>query len=370
MNKHSNGSTPRNPICEVYEDNFIAELKHMSSYLDEYNYIGMDTEFPGITVKIGQYTQDFYYKSIKANVDELKLIQLGITLCNSKRESPPNVTTWQFNFQFDIKNDKYSSESLNLLIKSGINFDNLRTKGIPHNLFAEYFIISGLLLNPNVHWISYHGSSDFAYLLKYILNESLPKSEKEFTEKVCLYFPSHYDIKVLIQGKDNLKGGLNKIASVLDIYRTGEEHQAGSDSIVTAAVFFSLISMNILTIESVHSFENIIYGLGEGEDNKETILYTPFENGVLNNKSEFEQKVLANININSTPFVSSRQPPSYTPITTNVNIRPQMYYQYVNYPKGSGTQYMMGNGGINTLNSNLNVNSNNSSVYRNYYNFS
>ena len=348
MNNHyCSGET-----IEVYEDNFVQEIKRMSTYLEEYNYIGMDTEFPGVIVKLSQYSNDFYYKSIKANVDDLKLIQLGITLCNSKGESPA-VSTWQFNFHFDIKKDKFSNESINLLLKSGINFDYLRDKGIHHSLFGEYFIISGLLLNPNVHWISYHGSTDFAYLLKYALNSPLPKTEFEFTSMVTLYFPSHYDIKFLIQGKDALKGGLNKLASVLDINRTGDEHQAGSDSSVTAAVFFSLIQSNAINPNVLGSYENILYGLGEGEDNKETILYTLFEPNALNNKSEYEQKVNSNLSSNS--YVP-QQPITQNYSNNNNTMRPStMYYPYMNYSKNG--QY-----GMNTMSGNGN------NVYRNYYN--
>lgn len=157
-------SPKRTSIREIYKDNFISEIKLMSSYLDEYNYIGMDTEFPGTCFKLSSYSQDFYYRSIKKNADELKLIQLGITLCNSKGEYPPECSTWQFNFHFDLKADTFAQDSITLLINSGINFELLKTKGIPHHLFAEYFIVSGLLLNPHIYWVSYHGSSDFAYL--------------------------------------------------------------------------------------------------------------------------------------------------------------------------------------------------------------
>lgn len=41
---------------------------------------------------------------IKANCDNLKLIQVGISLANSKGESPTGKTVaWQFNLQFDEK---------------------------------------------------------------------------------------------------------------------------------------------------------------------------------------------------------------------------------------------------------------------------
>ena len=41
-------SPSQNNIIEVYDSNFIEEIKHLGSYLDDYPYIGMDTEFPGI----------------------------------------------------------------------------------------------------------------------------------------------------------------------------------------------------------------------------------------------------------------------------------------------------------------------------------
>ena len=84
-------------IIDVYEDNFIKEIKRIGKYLKQYPYIGMDTEFPGIVYPCTSISSDFYYQFIKTNVDKLKLIQLGITLTNAKGEQPPNTATWQFN---------------------------------------------------------------------------------------------------------------------------------------------------------------------------------------------------------------------------------------------------------------------------------
>ena len=56
-------------IIEVFKDNFIQEMKHLNSLLNEYNYIGMDTEFPGIVYSLSSFTDDFYYKSLKLNVE-------------------------------------------------------------------------------------------------------------------------------------------------------------------------------------------------------------------------------------------------------------------------------------------------------------
>lgn len=282
----SPNSKPSNPkIVEVYKENFIQEIKHLGEYLEEYNYVGMDTEFPGVIYQLTSFTPDFYYRSIERNVNGLKIIQLGISLYNNKGESPEECSTWQFNFHFDMAVDKYSPDSINLLVNSGIKFDKLKSHGIPQKLFAEYFITSGLVLFPNIHWICYHGSYDFAYLLKLILDDKFPKDEASFNEELKLYFPSHFDIKYLIHGKEQYKGGLNKLAASLDINRTGDVHQAGSDSMVTADVFFALIKNRIIDSDLLKSCENIIYGLGNGADNSETINYSVFCPGVLSNNN-------------------------------------------------------------------------------------
>ncbi len=43
------------------------------------------------------------YRNIKQNVDNLKIIQIGITLSNEYGELPENISTWQFNFKFDLE---------------------------------------------------------------------------------------------------------------------------------------------------------------------------------------------------------------------------------------------------------------------------
>ena len=241
---NSEQKTPSNEqlgIIEVYEDNFIEQIKFLGSLLDDYNYIGMDTEFPGTVFHVENMTEDFYYKSLKKNVDKLKLIQLGITLTNEKGEYPSPYHTWQFNLEFDKSVELYKDDSIDMLKKCGIDFDKLKKKGIKHKTFASYFMISNLVLNPDVHWVSFQGSYDFGYLLKLLINVDLPQSEDEFINELKLYFINFYDIRVIVKDNENLlKKGLNRLAELLDVKREGQEHQAGSDSMVTIDVFFKL----------------------------------------------------------------------------------------------------------------------------------
>ena len=300
-NKNSNKSANKSRssgIAEVYEDNFMKEMKNLSLLLKEYNYIGMDTEFPGIVYSISSLTDDFYYKALKINVDSLKLIQLGITLSNDKGEYPSPIHTWQFNLEFDITKDKSSQSSISLLISSGINFNKMKKKGINHKKFFQRFQKLGFVLNPNIHWISFHGGYDFAYLLKYLLGNSLPNNEKDFTNILGLYFPNHYDIRILIKDNNNLKGSLNKLANYLDIQREGKIHQAGSDSLVTIQIFWKLIKSRYLTKDEILENKNVLYGIYKGKNNKETINYIQINQGHNNNKISNNSNIINNMNLN------------------------------------------------------------------------
>jgi CCR4-NOT transcription complex subunit 7/8 len=283
-NQLNNNSLPfhsqSSRIKEVYADNFIQEIKNISNHLTQYPYVGMDTEFPGVIYQCPVATEDFYYTYTKVNVDKLKLIQLGITLTNDKGESPYNYSTWQFNLNFDIDKDKHSNESISMLYNSGIDFNLMKNKGIPHSLFAEYLLVSGLVLNEKITWICFNGSSDFAYLLKYLINGPLPDDEESFIELVNLYFPNLYDIKYLVNDNEAYKGGLNRLAKELEVERNGEIHQAGSDSQVTSDVFFRLIRTNAISNNDLNNGKNVIYGIGAGADAMETINYTQFEPGL------------------------------------------------------------------------------------------
>lgn len=292
----------------------------------------MDTEFPGTVYSLSTLTDDFYYKSLKLNVDSLKLIQLGITLSNEKGEYPTPHRTWQFNFEFDYTKDKWSQSSMHLLMSSGIDFNKMKKDGINHKKFIEQMKISGLVLNPDIHWISFHGSYDFAYLLSNLIDNSLPENEKDFTQLLGLFFPNHYDIKILVKDKNNLKGSLNKLANYLNVQREGKNHQAGSDSLVTIYSFWKLIKSGFVTKEELNEGKNILYGILRGKDNKETINYMKLNLGKNSNFIAKKNNINMNMNRNNCNFNNI----NYLPFRNNIyNINmnyfcPQMMNLYNN----------------------------------------
>jgi len=230
-------------IREVWNYNLYEEFMQICQLVKSYPFVAMDTEFPGIVAKpMGNFnTMDEYkYQLVKCNVDLLKMIQLGVTLFDSQGNRPEGVCTWQFNFKFSLSEDLYAEESIDLLMQSGIRFDQHATEGIEPSEFAEMLLTSGLVLMDNVTWLTFHSAYDFGYLLSQLTSCQLPESETEFLETLRVYFPNMYDIKYLMSSIEHLNGGLQKVANELRVERIGRQHQAGSDSLLTGQVFFKM----------------------------------------------------------------------------------------------------------------------------------
>jgi CCR4-NOT transcription complex subunit 7/8 len=92
-------------------------------------------------------------------------------------------------------------------------------------MFAEHLMTSSLLLNPEVHWIIFHGGVDFGYILKMLLSVPLPAEETVFFEMMDAYFCNYFDLKEIKRDISHLaQGGLSKLAKDLDVERIGTVH--------------------------------------------------------------------------------------------------------------------------------------------------
>ncbi|KAH7913977.1 ribonuclease H-like domain-containing protein [Hygrophoropsis aurantiaca] len=253
-------------IREVWAPNLEVEMRNIRDLIDEYPYIAMDTEFPGVVARpIGTFktSSDYHYQTMRCNVDLLKIIQVGITLADDEGNFPQDVTTWQFNFKFSVNEDMYAPESLELLQKSGIDFQRHEEIGILPNDFAELMITSGLVLAPEVKWVSFHSGYDFGYFVKLLTATSLPTTEDIFFEWLHMWFPYVYDIKFMMRGCKGLKGGLQDVADDLGVMRIGTSHQAGSDSLLTASTFFKMREIYFYDQIDDAEYNGKLYGLGQ-----------------------------------------------------------------------------------------------------------
>lgn len=252
-------------IRDVWASNMEDEFKIIRQIVQKYNYVAMDTEFPGVVARpIGEFrsTADYQYQLLRCNVDLLKIIQLGLTFLDENGKSPQGYTTWQFNFKFNLTEDMYAQDSIDLLTSSGIQFKKHEDEGIDPYQFAELLMTSGVVLSDNVKWISFHSGYDFGYLLKLLTDQNLPAEESEFFDLLRIYFPTIYDVKYLMKSCKNLKGGLQEVAEQLELERIGPQHQAGSDSLLTGATFFKMREMFFEDNIDDAKYCGHLYGLG------------------------------------------------------------------------------------------------------------
>ncbi|TFK39043.1 ribonuclease H-like domain-containing protein [Crucibulum laeve] len=253
-------------IQEVWAPNLETEMKRIRDIIEKYPYIAMDTEFPGVVARpIGSFktSSDYHYQTMRCNVDLLKIIQVGITLADEDGNLPQECCTWQFNFKFSVNDDMYAPESIELLQKSGIDFQRHEEIGILPNDFAELMITSGMVLSPDTKWISFHSGYDFGYFVKLLTAESLPTSEDAFFSLLRIWFPTVYDIKFLMRASKVLKGGLQDVADDLGVLRIGSSHQAGSDSLLTASTFFKMREIYFNDRIDDVEYSGKLYGLGQ-----------------------------------------------------------------------------------------------------------
>ncbi len=338
-------------IIDVWSHNLIQEMNRLAQFLitcsqqapkNQSIHIAIDTEFPGVihrAVNNGGYQQqqqhqqklqpqqpllssgssfsqqkereqeqklsscslspsEPHYRALRANVNQLKLIQLGLcftvnlsdnddndkddessnnknkvkgatratkTQQKGQQEQPEQLFSicWQFNFQFDLSVDAHADKSIRLLQSSGMDFErHASSHGIPHQLFADMFKRLGLLFNPMVTWLSFHGAYDFAYLMKLMNHDlALPETESDYLHMLHVFFPVLLDVKHVMRHVGGVgawrNGGLNQLARELHVERcSGSMHQAGSDSVLTSEVYFGMRALHVFRSPLVKDDDN------------------------------------------------------------------------------------------------------------------
>jgi CCR4-NOT transcription complex subunit 7/8 len=157
-------------VRPVWRHNFAQEAALIESLLPRFRYAAVDTEYPGTVHRpVGPaylLTAGKRYALLKANVDELDLIQPGITLFNDDSDPAASIT-WEFNLrEFDPLRHRHAPESVAMLRARGVDFHRTRRHGVHAAALGarlRKWLRAGL---GRAVVVTFSGGYDLAYLVK------------------------------------------------------------------------------------------------------------------------------------------------------------------------------------------------------------
>ncbi|KAE8790267.1 hypothetical protein D1007_35408 [Hordeum vulgare] len=253
-------------IRQVWAHNVESEFHAIRQAAERFPYVSMDTEFPGVihcpSKHHASLTPSERYEALKANVDALHLIQVGLAFAASP-DAPPSVA-FEINLrEFDPRVHRHNPRSVALLADHGLDFALQRRHGVDARVFSALLMSSGLVCSGAAAWVTFHSAYDFGYLVKLLMGRKLPRTLPEFIGLVRVFFGQQvYDARHVMDSCAGLYGGLDALAAQLGVERAaGMSHQAGSDAALTWDVFRRIREVYFANRQGLGAFAGVLYGL-------------------------------------------------------------------------------------------------------------
>ncbi|KAF7005191.1 hypothetical protein CFC21_020333 [Triticum aestivum] len=267
------GGEGRLMIRQVWANNVESEFQAIRQVAERFPYVSMDTEFPGVIHCPSKHhatlTPSERYAALKANVDALHLIQVGLAFAASPDAAP--AVAFEINLrEFDPRVHRHNPSSVALLAGHGLDFAKQRRQGVDARVLAALLMSSGLVCSgaSAPTWVTFHSAYDFGYLVKLLMGRKLPRTLPEFLGLVRVFFGDQvYDARHVMDSCAGLYGGLDALAAQLGVQRAaGMSHQAGSDAALTWDVFRRIREVYFAggsrrQGQGVGSFAGVLYGL-------------------------------------------------------------------------------------------------------------
>ncbi|ONM27288.1 putative CCR4-associated factor 1 11 [Zea mays] len=253
-------------FVSVGASNFATEMDFIGSLLPRFRYIAIDAEYPGTVhgapAGAGLSPAARYYAVVKANVEELPVLQLGLTICDEEGNLPvvmdvdglPLQIAWEFHFSdFDVARDPHSVESVNFLRAQGFDFVRARAHGVASADFAGK--LAALLASvprwcQPPAWVAFGGAFDFAFMVKMLSGgQPLPENPQDMVARASdLLRGPVFDAKYMAEhcGRPELcVGGLRTVAAILGVPQLdpAPPSLAGPKSHTACRIYYNVMRM-------------------------------------------------------------------------------------------------------------------------------
>ncbi|XBI73313.1 hypothetical protein VPH35_067090 [Triticum aestivum] len=236
------------PVRSVWASNFKHESANLCHVARRAQYVAVDVHYPGAVHHPSQdhnaLTVEERYALVKANVDGLKPLQVGIALYDS---DGGYLAAWEFNLRdFRPHADPHDENSLAYLAGRGLNVGALRDHGVSADMLSKKLFESGLVgarRGRSRSWITYAGAYHVAYLLKIVTGgAALPRDVAGFNAAVRRYLGDQvYDVARMAADCPAMPRALEHIVTHLGLHPPlGSPHLAAAAGVHALQVFMRL----------------------------------------------------------------------------------------------------------------------------------
>ncbi|POW23391.1 hypothetical protein PSHT_00257, partial [Puccinia striiformis] len=147
---------------------------------------------------------DFDYKTSCCNGDLLRIIQLGMTLCNENGRKPEGKCVWQFNFL--------------MICMRLTRLNSYKPLGPTPSEMNNKESITNILVYFSSQPVSFDLKTSSGSMVTLV---NMPVSETESLDLLETWFPCMYNIKFLMRSCKSLRGELNKVTEALNLLTAG-----------------------------------------------------------------------------------------------------------------------------------------------------
>ncbi|XP_047048046.1 probable CCR4-associated factor 1 homolog 11 [Lolium rigidum] len=211
------------PVQPVWAWNFDQQSTILRSFAADARFVAVNVQYPGVVHLPGKdhnaLTAEQRYALLKANVDALKPLQVGIAV----RDRHGMSRAWEFNLrEFRRLADPHDVKSIAYLAGRGLDVDKLAQHGVDALSLGAILVSSGLIgPESGLSWITYTGAYHVAYLLKIVTGgDPLPPDMDKFVGAVRQFLGEQvYDVARMAADCPALPVGLERISAHLGLHR-------------------------------------------------------------------------------------------------------------------------------------------------------